>query len=309
MISRITVLVCATSMFACNLVDDEPPMSTSATDTDNATAGLNPTGEGGVTCDVAEALAVCQPPLQATVQWVDAGGTMVLVDDPAATVGVGPGLVQVNSSADYVGTYVDAGGTCLASCAWCQPGQSYCHSGLTDEGFPECGQCLPFDLPDVGYQCAAVISACMGGGGTIGGGTTGSSDLGFDETGEESFTCTDWDPKGGVVAEGAARFLVDPGLVFRIADDGGLPLSECDGTKFRRTSGGRFMISKMASDGFLGLLGFAPGDVIEGIGDVELSGMDEIVQSVQGLLSDLPDHVVLRSRRKGVERFTTVVFE
>lgn len=129
------------------------------------------------------------------------------------------------------------------------------------------------------------------------------------ETGEESFTCTDWDPNGGVVAEGADRFLVDPGLVYRIADDGGLPLSECDGTKFRRTNGGHFMISKMASDGFLGLLGFAPGDVIEGIGDVELSGMDEIVQSVQGLLSDLPDQVVLRSRRKGVERFTTVVFE
>lgn len=156
-IAHIAAAVLLAGLTACNLVDDEPPDLGHDSDTD---------GEAGQAECLAAAEQIqsqCLPPQQFIAMWDEGNSSMILVDDPAASVGIGPGgwLVQVGSSADYIGSYQFDGDTCTIGCGWCQPGRSLCHSGFDENGLPACMMCIPADTPDPGEQCAAPsISRC-----------------------------------------------------------------------------------------------------------------------------------------------------
>lgn len=96
-----------TTITACNLVDDEPPDLGHDSDTDGARQGRSGQGRAGQAECLAAAEQIqsqCLPPQQFIAMWNEGNSAMILVDDPAASVGIGPGgwLVQVGRS-DAVG--------------------------------------------------------------------------------------------------------------------------------------------------------------------------------------------------------------
>ena len=83
---------------ACDLVDYEPPEDPNEQDADGQA--------GEAEClEIAEQIqSQCLPPQQFIAMWDEGNSSMILVGDPAANVGIGPGgwLVQVASSAPGV---------------------------------------------------------------------------------------------------------------------------------------------------------------------------------------------------------------
>jgi hypothetical protein len=159
---------------ACNLVDDDKPKGVS----DTASTAGDTDGEQPPSCleTAAQIQGECEYPLQFWVSFAGGDRSMVLIDDPGASVGIGPGawLVQIASAADYVGIHHYSGDSCEIGCGWCAVGQHVCHGGLSVEGQPKCWACVPFDAPNAEDWCLAAISMCS------------DPDEGADETGTGS---------------------------------------------------------------------------------------------------------------------------
>lgn len=266
----------ASGILACSLVDDEPPV-----------ADAGDTGPDSDVClaQLETAEAQCLDGMIFYSTFGEGGGSIILIDDPGATVGVGPDawLVQVGVEADYVASYQVDGATCSAGCGWCNPGESVCHQGFAENGFPiGCLMCVPYGTPDMGAQCAAFIAVCAGVD------ETGADD-GADETGAESdsgemdladpdaFDCRDWDLDGAVVLDERGDVIVDASIIEMAAAHFGEPLAKCDGTKFRRRADGYFEISAMAASGLLARIGLARGDVIFTVDGEPMRGADRVV--------------------------------
>jgi hypothetical protein len=318
-IAVIAAALFASGLAACNLVDDEPPIDQGATD--------GSVGEAVCLAQLEVAQAQCLPGMTFIAMWDEGNSSMTLIDDPAANIGVGPNawLVQVSASADYVGTYQFDGDTCTVGCGWCGPGQSLCHSGLSEEGVPEgCMACIPFDAPDVGSQCAQFITACMGpdGGldetGSDGGLDETGSDGGLDETGSDEglseseglleYDCAQWDPAGAVTLDMAGNAVVDAALVEEIAVHYGDPLADCDDTSFRLRSDGYFAIGTMNPNGLLAQMGLQPGDTILAVNGESMSDLNAIASTTVDLFlgSRITSGFTLAVRR-GRETFAKAV--
>lgn len=112
---------------------------------------------------VEQVQSTCEPPQQLFFMF-DAGTSMVLVDDPLASMQVGPGawLVEVPTASHYVGSQHYDDGHCSAGCGYCQPGQSLCHSGAFAADVSGCMLCLPWGTPDADDQCAELLDVCVG---------------------------------------------------------------------------------------------------------------------------------------------------
>lgn len=278
-IRLLTTALLASSILACSLVDDdEPPVADtgdSGPDVDACHAQL----------EAAEAECLNGMTFHSTVQ--AGGGSIILVDDPGASVGVGPDawLIQVGAQADYVAAYQAGDATCSAGCGWCNPGESMCHQGFNEDGIPVgCFMCVPYGTPDMGTQCAAFMAACAGLDET-----GAEEEEGADETGAESdsggmeladpeaFDCRDWDLEGAVVLDERGDVSVEAAIVELAAAHFGEPLAKCDGTRFRRRSDGYFEVSALASSGLLARIGFARGDVILAVDGEPMRGADRIV--------------------------------
>jgi hypothetical protein len=295
-----TTIVCiaatlfAAGLTACNLVDDEPPEDPNEQATTDGEAGQ------AECLEIAEQIqSQCLPPQQFIAMWDEGNSSMILVDDPAASVGIGPGgwLVQVASSADYIGSYHFDGDTCTIGCGWCQPGQSLCHSGFDEDGLPSCMMCVPAETPDPGEQCAQHLQACMGAGDDgldeTGADDDTSSDEGLDETGSDGDTgetqglleydCSQWQPSGAVTLDARGNVIVDAALVEELAVHYGDPLADCDDTSFRHTSTGHFAIVRMATNGLLAQMGLVPNDVILAIDGEPMTDIDTVAATAVDL--------------------------
>lgn len=276
----------ASGILACSLVDDEPPVA-DAGDTgpiENVCLALLETAE-----------AQCLPGMHFESMVEGGGGSIILIDDPGATVGVGPDawLVQVGAEADYVASYQSDGATCTAVCGWCEPGESVCHQGFAENGVPlGCLMCVAYGTPDIGAQCAAFMTACAGVDET---GADGTDDDGADETGAESdsgvmdfadpdaFDCRDWDLDEAVVLDERGDIIVDAAIVEMAAAHFGEPLAKCDGTRFRRRSDGYFEVSALAASSLLARIGLARGDVILAVDGEPMRGADRVVSKAMDL--------------------------
>src|SRR5690606_10427202 len=163
----------------CNLVDDEPDIPI------EGSAGSG--GQAGCLAFAEVVASECMPPQQLITIWEGGGGEMVLIDDPAAAVSVGPGgwLVQVSSSADYVGTHHYEGDSCTVGCGYCAPGQALCFADQDEDKVPECVSCMSADMPDAHEQCALFVQACADAGAEGGGLDETGSEGGLDETGSD----------------------------------------------------------------------------------------------------------------------------
>ena len=144
-------------VLACSSGDDMP----------SGMGESSPTADDSAECatQLEEARAKCLPGMnvQATVEEGDS--SIVLIDEPGATVRVGPNawLVKAGGEGSYVASRHFDGTTCAVACGWCQPGQSLCHQGFDDMDYPiGCMMCLPYDTPDIEDQCATFIAACNG---------------------------------------------------------------------------------------------------------------------------------------------------
>lgn len=272
---------------ACNLADDEPydPGETEGTDgTDGGAAG----------CFEAAANQ-CLPQQEFIGIFEEGDADVVLIDDPQASVGVGPNawLVSVQSSADWVGSYMYDGGTCTVGCGWCQEGQSLCHGGFDGNMLPNCYTCLPPDTEDIGEQCATFVAAACTAPSDDDGGLDETGDDGLDETGDDGldettgpqdYDCAGWDPAGAVdLAPVRGTFVVDAGVVQEIASYFGEPLADCDDTKFGQTADGHFAIRRMASGGMLAQLGLRPGDTIVALDGKDMADVDTIANTAVSL--------------------------
>lgn len=220
------------------------------------------------------------------------GGSVILVDDPGAAVGVGPNawLVQVGAEADYVASYQFDGTTCTLTCGWCEQGESVCHQGFNEGGYPlGCLMCVPYGTPDPGAQCAAFMASCAGLG------ETGGDDEGVDETGVdsdamevaglESFDCRGWDLTDAVVSDERGNVVVDAAVVEVAAVHFGEPLAKCDGTRFRGRSDGYFEVSALAPTGLLARVGLEQGDVILAIDGEPMRGAERVVSKAMHLFT------------------------
>jgi hypothetical protein len=289
-ILSVTLAVLAAGVTACNLVDDEPPGQPADTD-----------GEAGESECLAIAEQVqnqCLPPQQFIAMWDEGNSSMILIDDPAASVGIGPGgwLVQVGSSADYIGSYQFDGDTCTIGCGWCLPGQSLCHAGFDDEGLPRCMMCVPSDNADPGAACAQHLAACIDEeSGLDETGSDGSdSDGGADETGADEgdsgdtqglleYDCSHWDPTGAAVVDARGTMILDAAIIEDVAAHYGDPLANCDDTSFRQQSDGHFAIGRMAPNGLLAQMGLVPGDTVLAIDGVLMNDIDTIAATTVDL--------------------------
>jgi hypothetical protein len=277
--SLITVLL-ASAILACSLVDDEPPVAD--------------TGDSGPDVDVCfaqleVAQAECRDGMSFHSTFQAGGGSIILIDDPGASVGVGPDawLIEVRTQADYIAAYQVGDATCSAGCGWCNPGESMCHQGFNESGVPVgCFMCVPYGTPDLGTQCAAFMAGCSGLDET---GADEEEEEGVDETGAESdsggmeladedaFDCRDWVLEDAVVLDERGDVIVDASIVELAAAHFGEPLAKCDGTRFRRRSDGYFEVSALAPRGLLARIGLARGDVIVAVDGESMRGADRIV--------------------------------
>lgn len=275
-VSRALLVVYVTT--ACNLVDDEPPSTSGTTDQ----PADNSTDTAGACIEAAN--NSCPPPYQSAVQWIDQGGSVVLLDDPAATITLASGalLVRVNSSVDFVGTYEDNGAGCTATCSFCLPGQSLCMTGFDDNGYPECFMCLEFDGSDVEAVCNTYAETCLAGGNAD---TGGEEDTGaLDETGSSAnYDCTGWTSTATAIDETIA--VIDRSIVNELLATGGLPLSECEDTRFRSRSDGYFQLSSRSPDGLLALMNLEIGDTFLKFNNEPLNSVDAILDAVNHLAS------------------------
>jgi hypothetical protein len=200
-------------LLGCNFNDDEPLDPTIGGTGGDTDGGPNSQAECldhataiGVECDMGQSF------------WFDWNGpdyNMTLIDDPAASVGVGPNawLLQARTSADWIGDYEGSAGDCQFGCAFCPPGQSLCHGGFDENGFPTCYLCLPVEdtpagITAAGNACSTFVTgnqACLGGlppgeGGGDGGTTSGGGDSGVDSTGAGAeYDCNLWDVSSAVL--------------------------------------------------------------------------------------------------------------
>jgi hypothetical protein len=285
----ITALL-ASGFLACSLVDDEPPV-----------ADTGDTGSAEDVCleQLEAAEAQCKPGMNFEAMIEEGGGSIVLIDDPSATVGVGPNawLVQVATAADYIASYRPGGITCSAGCGWCKKGESICHQGFDESGTPiGCMMCVPYGTPDMGAQCAAFMDACEGLDET-GPDDDGADETGADETGTDSdsdsgamavadletFDCRDWDLEDAVVVDERGNVTIDAAIVELAAAHLGEPLAKCDGMRFRRRSDGYFEVSALATNGLLARIGLARGDVIVAVDGESMRGADRIVSKAMDL--------------------------
>lgn len=287
---RVAVVAVA-ACSGCKVLDDDEPILT-------AGGGTGDYGERSCKEAVQE-IKDCEYPFQ---WWFDSdggSGKLVLIDDPAATVGVGPNawLVMISSEADYIGTHDYDGGDCHAHCGWCEAGQYMCHGGLTEDLVPRgCVMCFPYGLPDVGEQCAALQAVCLEGG------TEG--DEGLDETGADTdaigeYDCTTWRPQEGVRRD-RSTITIDAALVEEVFLYQGEPVAVCDEARFRRRSDGHFEVSRLVSHGLLPEMGLATGDVILAVDGVPLNNLDSVMQAAS-VLADAARFTVTIAR--GDERF------
>jgi hypothetical protein len=307
------VVGCLGTSAACNLVDDEPRV-----DPDATSGGA---GEDRQSCleTAAEIQAECEYPLQFWVSSEGGGSTMLLVDDPSASVGIGPGawLVQVATAADYVGMYQYSGDSCEIGCGWCALGQHVCHGGLADDGLPLCWACLPFDAPDAAAACLAALSTCADGeGGSDDGTTSGTGgEDGVDETGSEviepgasnPYDCTMWRPGEGVSRDHSGALVLDATLIEDLRVFHGEPLVSCDATRFRWRSDGLLEVSRRADQGLLAQMGLVPGDVVLAIDGRSMNGYDAVMRTVDELLASGSRRTaftlaIQRGNRRFVER-------
>jgi hypothetical protein len=112
-----------------------------------------------------EARAECLPGMNFQAILEQGEGSILLIDDPGASVSVGPNawLARAGGEGTYVASDHFDGMTCTVACGWCQLGQSLCHQGFDDTDRPiGCMMCLPYDIADIEDQCATFIAACSG---------------------------------------------------------------------------------------------------------------------------------------------------
>jgi hypothetical protein len=273
-LGRLAAALLASLVLACSLVDDDQPPPVGDT-------GVEP---GICSAQLEAAKAQCLPGMVFESIIEGGGGTVILIDDPGAAVGVGPNgwLVQVAAEADYVASYQFEGPTCTAVCGWCARGQSICHQGFDASGTPVgCVLCLPHDVPDPGAQCAEFMAACVGVDGT------GPDGDGADETGADSeamaFDCRDWALAEAVVVDGRGTVIVDAGVVEMAAVHFGEPLAQCDGTRFRRRADGYFEVSALSASGLLAQIGLEHGDAILEIDGEPMQEADRLIAKAMEL--------------------------
>lgn len=269
--------VAVAAVAACSgckvLDDDEPPPIDS---------GGDATG-GHVRSCVGEALegldTACPPPRQWWLEHMGAKSKAVLIDDPEATIGVGPGawLVRVDSETDYVGTYNHVDEDCDVACGWCLPGQHMCHTGRDAQGEVDCWACIDLGTPNPGMECVAALEACnQDGVDETSGGTT-------EAIGE--YDCTTWRPEEGVRRSNDGMITIDAAMVQEVLLYQGEPLASCDDTRFRRRPDGYFEISKLGEHGLLAAMGLAQGDTIRAMNGKPLNTFDAVMQAA-GSLTD-----------------------
>lgn len=273
----LTTALLTSGLLACSLVDDDEPPSGGVGDTGNVDVCI---------AQLQTAEGVCEPGMTFASMFDGGGGSIILIDDPGATIGVGPDawLVQVGAAADFIASHTVDDSTCSAGCGWCEPGQSVCHQGLDETGKPVgCLLCVAYGTPDPGVQCAAFMAVCDGLD------ETGADDDGADETGAEidssvmeigdpdAFDCRDWDLEQAVVVDEQGTLILDAAIVEMAAAHLGEPLAKCDGTRFRQRSDGYFEISALAPSGLLARVGLERGDVILGIDGESMHGADRVV--------------------------------
>ena len=288
--SLITALL-ASGILACSIVDDdEPPVAD--------TGDVEP-GDNVCLVQLETAKAKCLDGMSFHSTYQSGGGSIILVDDPGASVGPNAWLIEVGAQSDYIAAYQAGDATCSAGCGWCNPGESMCHQGFDENHIPVgCFMCIAYGTPDMGTQCAAFMAACDGLDET---GTDEEEDEGVDETGAESdsggmeladpeaFDCRDWDLEGAVVLDPRGGVIVDAAIVELAAAHFGEPLAKCDGTRFRRRSDGYFEISALASHGLLARIGLARGDVILAVDGEPMRGADRIVsKAMDAFMSTRP---------------------
>lgn len=253
---------------ACGIMDDDQPPPPGTT-----------TSEIPETCqEELDAIpGQCLPGMNIYATVHDGDSNIVLIDDPAATVGVGPGawLVQAATESDFIASYSTQGGECSAGCGWCNPGESLCHQGLDDNGaVVGCWMCLPFGTPDMGSQCAEFAAACMD-----------NSDDGLDETGAGygSYDCSQWDLTDAV-SKDPNNIFVDRWIVEELTDHAGAPLVDCDQTRFRQQEEGYFVLSHTTPGSLFSRMGLQPNDVILTIDSEPMNGADVILSAMMGLV-------------------------
>lgn len=274
----------ASCALACSLVDDDQP----------PVADTGDTGPDEDVClaQLETAADECLPGMIFHSMLEGGGGSMILIDDPGASVGVGPDawLIQVGTEADYVASYQFEGATCSAGCGWCNPGESICHQGFDETGTPMgCLMCVPYGTPDMGTQCAAFMAACTGQD------ETGADDDGADETGAESdsgameiadpdaFDCRGWDLDDAVVLDDRGDVIIDAAIVELAAAHFGEPLAKCDGTRFRSRSDGYFEVSALSGNGLLARIGLQQGDVVLAVDGEPMRGADRVISKAMDL--------------------------
>jgi hypothetical protein len=290
------VLVSAVAWWvsACNIVDDEPTLDDSGgtggpTDNDVCIAQLETLKEVG-----------CPPGYELHAVFDGSDTTVVLVDDPAAAIGLGVGLVVHfggKAGADWVGYEVSQGPTCSVGCfaPSCGEGQYGCYAidPVTN------GLCTYYCQDDVIEQqaCDELAESCLGdpgmgdGGGLdeTGGGEGGTDENGGETTGgvmDEPFDCSRWHPEVVAQPEAGGPFRVPQTLVDQLVLESGDSLVECDGLRLRPSSAGHWTISKMRHAGLLGALGLRVGDELRQVDDVELDSLDALASVLGRFIDD-----------------------
>lgn len=309
----ITALL-ASGILACSLVDDdEPPV---------ADTGDSDPGNGDCSTVKETAAAHCLPGMNFEAMVEGGGGSIILVDDPSASVGIGPNawLVQVGAASDYVANYEFEGTTCSVGCGWCQPGESMCHQGFDEQGIPVgCMMCIAYGTPNMGAECAAFMAACDGldetGADDPGADETGADETGADSDSEgmeladpEAFDCRDWDLREAVVVDDRGTVIVDAAIVEMAAAHLGEPLAQCDATRFRRRSDGYYEVSAMAAGGLLARIGLERGDTILAVDGEPMHEADRIVAKAMDLfMGGHPASVLTLVVRRGGQPIDKVV--
>jgi hypothetical protein len=271
---RVAVVAVA-ACSGCKLLDDDEPPPI-----DTAGGG---TGDKERSC-LESVDAVCQPGMDVWLNYSEGASKAILIDDPHATVGVGPGawLVRVDSESDFVGAYYNDGESCEFACSYCGEGQHACHGGFDEHGLPRCWTCFNYDDPLAGDQCVAFVAACNHG--------RGDDGEGLDETGAGTtdaiaeYDCATWRPEAGVRRDGST-IVVDAALIEEALLYQGEPLASCDDTRLRRRSQGDFEVSKLASHGLLAAMGLSRGDVFVAIDGEPLNNLDAVMQAAGRLTS------------------------
>ncbi len=293
-------LVLCFGLLGCNFNDDEPLDPTIGGTGGDTDGGPNSQAECldhataiGVECDMGQSF------------WFDWNGpdyNMTLIDDPAASVGVGPNawLLQASTSADWIGDYEGSAGDCNFGCAWCPPGQSVCHGGFDESGFPTCYLCLPVEdtpagITAAGNACATFVAgnqACLGGlppggGGGDGGTTSGGGDSGVDSTGAGAeYDCNLWDVSSAAsVNQTKKQITIEEATLEEVVQHFGAPLTDCDGVRFSQDNDGYFVLSKLPnkSTSLLGKMGLELGDRIETINGEKIQSADAVADKVMDL--------------------------